>query len=47
MILVLHTIVAARAGTMVNTYLIDQGQRRNGLAINFNTESVFGTKDIP
>ena len=39
--------MAARADTMVNTYLIDQGQRRNGVAINFNTECVFGTRDIP
>lgn len=37
MILVLHAIVAARAGTMVNAYLIDQGQRRSGAAINFNS----------
>lgn len=39
--------MAARAGTVVNAYLIDQGQRRSGAAINFNTESVFGTRDIP
>ena len=37
MILVLHAIMAARVGTMMNAYLIDQGQRRSGAAINFNT----------
>lgn len=40
MILVLRAIMAAGAGTMVNTCLIDQGQRRSGAAINFNTEGV-------
>ena len=46
MILVLHAIMAAGASTMANACLIDQGQRRSGAAINFNTECVFGTWDV-
>lgn len=37
--------MAAGARIMGNAHLI--GQRRSGAAINFNTECVFGTRDIP